>query len=221
MSKKFAWSYTALTGYESCPKQHYHLKVKKDIREAPSAAMLEGQAAHKALEERVRDLKPLPKKYSQYEKLCKKFDATDGDVLVEQKLALDQDLNPTEFFARDVWLRGVLDVGVLKGKIGKVFDWKTGKRKPDNEQMKLFAAITFATYKTLEVVDTTFVWLKDKTTDKQRFTKDDEQIIWREFEPRVETMNEAYETGYFPPRPSGLCRGWCPVHDCKHWEPRN
>jgi len=221
MAKKFAWSYTALTGYETCPKQHYHLKVAKDISEPPSPAMLEGQAAHKALEERVRDSKPLPIKYSQYEPICKKFDGLDAQVLVEQKLALTQELEPTTFFGRDVWLRGVLDLGVMKGVKAKVYDWKTGKRKPDNEQMKLFAAMTFATWPKLVKVDTFFVWLKERKTDKQTFHKEDENIIWREFEPRVEGMYEAYEKGYFPARPSGLCRGWCPVKTCDHWEPRN
>jgi CRISPR/Cas system-associated exonuclease Cas4 (RecB family) len=97
MPKKFAWSYSALTGYETCPKQHYHLKVAKDVREAPSKAMLEGQKVHAAFEQRVRDKKPLPGNLSQHESLCKRFDKTSGSVSVELKLALNQSLEPTEF----------------------------------------------------------------------------------------------------------------------------
>ncbi len=221
MAKKFAWSYTALTGYETCPKQHYHLKVAKDVYEEPSKAMLDGQKVHKAFEERVRDKKPLPGNLKQHENLCKRFDSTSGEVSVELKLAVNQNLEPTTFFGRDVWLRGVLDVLVTKNKVAKVFDYKTGKRKPNSEQLKLFAALTFASFDELEKVDTAFLWLNTHEVDKASFTKDDENIIWREFEPRVEKMNEAYESGHFPARPSGLCRGWCPIRDCKHWEPKN
>jgi hypothetical protein len=221
MGKKFAWSYTALTGYETCPKQHYHLKVAKDVREEPSKAMKEGNRVHKALEERVRDKKKLPGNLSQHENLCKRFDSTSGEVSVELKLGVNQNLEPTTFFGSDVWLRGVLDVIVTKGKLAKVFDYKTGKRKPNSEQLKLFAAITFASYPKIERVDTAFLWLNTHEIDKASFTKDDEDIIWREFEPRVEKMTDAYESGDFPARPSGLCRGWCPVRDCKHWEPKD
>jgi hypothetical protein len=221
MPKKFAWSYSALTGYETCPKQHYHLKVAKDVREAPSKAMLEGQKVHAAFEQRVRDKKPLPGNLSQHEPLCKRFDKTSGSVSVELKLALNQSLEPTEFFARDAWLRGVLDVMVTKGKVAKVFDYKTGKRKPDSEQLKLFAAIVFAAYDHIEIVDTSFLWLNTREVDSARFQRDpDENIIWREFEPRVQSMSDAYDSGHFPARPSGLCRGWCPVKTCDHWEPK-
>lgn len=220
-AKKFAWSWSALTGYETCPFQHYRLKVKKDIFEAPNSAMLEGQAAHKALEKRVRDGTPLPGQYAQHEQLCGKFRKAKGTVEVEQKLGLNADLEPTEFFAKDVWLRAVLDVNVMRGSLARVYDYKTGKRKPDSEQLMLFAGVIFAAFPEIMDVDTYFLWLKSKEVDKAHFERDEhEALIWQTFEPRVSDMANAYEKEYFPPRPSGLCRGWCPVRDCKHWEPK-
>lgn len=188
------------------------------MSEAPGKAMLEGQKIHKALELRVRDKVPLPGNLRQHEPLCRRFDKTSGSVHVEQKLALNRDLEPTEFFAKDVWLRGVLDVIVQKGKRAKVFDYKTGKRKPDSEQLKLFAAVVFAANDKVEIIDTSFLWLHTREVDSATFTRDDEPLIWREFEPRVERMQEAYDRQKFPARPSGLCRGWCPVRHCEHWE---
>lgn len=221
MAKKFAWSYSALTGFETCPKQHYHLRVKKDIREAPSEAMQWGNRVHKALEDRVKTGRPLPDSLKQHEQLCQKFVNSRGVVTTEQRLALNADLEPTEYFARDVWLRGVFDVSVKRGPQVAIFDYKTGKRKPDSEQLKLFAAIAFASDKTVEVVHTTFLWLNSKEVDKQTFLAKEEPLIWQEFEPRVSAMEEAFETNYFPARPSGLCRGWCAVKHCEHWEPRH
>lgn len=220
MPKKFAWSYSALTGFETCPHQFYRLRVRKDIQEAPSPAMLEGNEVHKALELRVSRGKPLPLGLQEHEKLCQRFVKSSGEVLVEKKLALNADLEETEFFARDVWVRGVFDVAVLSKskKVLKIFDYKTGKRKPDSDQLKLFAAIGKAVYPMVERIDTAFLWLKSKQVDKESFDAEEVPLIWAEFEPRVERMEAAYKNDTWPCRPSGLCRGWCPVKDCEHWE---
>lgn len=218
MAKAFAWSYSALTGYETCPRQYYHLRVVKDIKEKPSPAMLEGNRIHKDLELRVKDGRPLPEDLKKYEPLCKKFITAKGETTPEQKIALTADLEETTYFAKDVWLRGVLDVVNIKGSIGKIFDYKTGKRKPDSTQLKLFAAMAFARWPQLERVDTTFLWLKSKEVDKESFTVEDVPLIWQEFLPRVSAMEQAKETDYYPCRPSGLCRGWCSVASCEHWE---
>ena len=45
--KPFAWSYTALTGFENCPHRHWRTKVVKDIADPPGEAALFGQRAHK------------------------------------------------------------------------------------------------------------------------------------------------------------------------------
>jgi hypothetical protein len=221
MAKQFAWSYSALTGFETCPKQHYHLRVAKDIREAPGPALLEGNRVHEALEKRLALGRRLPGNLQQHEKLCSRLESTSGKLSTEVKLALNRDLEPTEFFAPDVWVRGVFDVIVTKGTRAKVFDYKTGKRRPDSDQLMLFAGITFAAYKEVERVDTAFLWLLSREVDKDTYTRsEDEHIIWREFEPRVKEMETAYKEKHFPARPSGLCKGWCPVRTCEHWEPR-
>lgn len=219
-TKRFAWSYSALTGYETCPKQYYHLRIAKDIREAPSAQMEYGNYVHKALELRVKSGKPLPQDLKQHEPLAARFANTKGEVSCETKLCFNADLELTEYFARDAWLRCVFDVSVKRGVVLKIFDYKTGKRKPDSAQLKLFAAAGFAAFDDVEQIDTTFLWLPSKEVDKESFTKDQEPLLWQEFMPRVDHMAEAYETNYFPPKPSGLCRGWCPVKTCEHWEPK-
>jgi hypothetical protein len=218
MAKKFAWSYSALTGFETCPKQYRELKVTKSIREAPSAAMQAGSHAHKRMEERIRDKTELPENMRYMEKMCVAFDnaATIGaDVLVEERACLNEDLAPTEFFARDAWLRGVFDVVVLRGRHASIYDWKTGKRKVDNDQLKLFAALAFELYE-VDKIDTYFVWMKEKRVDKKTFIASDAPAIWQDFLPRVNHMADSYNKDKFPARPSGLCNGWCPVITCEH-----
>lgn len=211
-----AWSYTALTGFETCPKRHYHTKVKKDVKDPPGEEALWGQRVHKALEERLRDGKPLPPSLKNFEGYAVKFAAAPGELLVEQQIALTAEFKRTEWFAKDVWVRAVLDVGILNRTRALVADWKTGKRKPDNEQMELFAAVAFATYPQIEVADTAFVWLKEKKMDRVTYCRDDSPRIWQNFLPRVARLERAHATDTWDAKPSGLCRKWCPVKSCVH-----
>jgi hypothetical protein len=115
MSKPIAWSYTALTAFETCPKQFYHTRVAKDVPNPPGEAALWGQRVHKGLEDRVKDKTPLPPSLSGYEALAAKFDNAPGTVIVEQQICIDKNMQPTEWFSKTAWCRGVIDVGVING----------------------------------------------------------------------------------------------------------
>lgn len=219
--KKMAWSWSALNNFETCPHQFYRLRVKKDIREKESPALLEGNRQHKAFEKRMRDLVPLPSDMQKWERLCRKVENSPHDeMLVEHKIALTADLKPTTFFAKNVWVRGVFDLAIRNGTAMRVIDYKTGKRKVDNEQLKLFAALAFSAFDGLKKVKTSFWWLPAAKADNEEFSADEAPLLWREFEPRVERMQQAHDADNWPMKPSGLCRGWCPVHDCPNWEPK-
>lgn len=218
--KPFAWSYSALTAWENCPKQYWHLRLRKDIKEAPSPAMTYGLYVHKALEDRIKKKKPLPQDLAQHEPLMKRIASASGKKTAEMSLTFNENFELTELFGRDAWLRAKLDIVFERGNSMAVWDYKTGKRKPDNEQLKLFAACVFAAFPHIEKVQTKFLWLPSKEVDTENFTRADEAGIWQDFMPRVERMRESWSTEYFPDRSSGLCRGWCPVKDCEHWEPK-
>jgi hypothetical protein len=219
--RKFAWSFSALNAFETCPYQFYRLRVKKDIREKESPQMLEGHRQHKAFEKRLGDDVPLPPDMKKWEPLCKKLTSTPHDEFhVEYKVALTPELEPTTFFAKDVWVRGVFDVVIRRGGLLRIGDWKTGKRKMDNEQLKLFAALGFAAFEGIKKVKTSFWWLPAAKADNEEFDRESLPLIWQEFEPRVERMRAAHEEDVWPKKPSGLCRGWCSVKDCPNWEPK-
>lgn len=211
------WSYSGLTSFETCPKRYFHIKVAKDVDDSPGEAAIWGSTVHKYLEDRVKDGKPLPTAVAGYEKLVAPIINRDGDKLVEQQFSVDSNLNPTAWTSDTAWCRGIVDVGVLTGKRAVLLDWKTGKRKADSDQLKLFAGLAFAHYPQLEVVFTGFVWLKEGVVDKQKFTRDQVPTIWQEFVPRVARLERAYADDKFPPKPSGLCGRWCPVpkHKCE------
>ena len=64
-----AWTFSGLEKFETCPRQFYHTRVKRDIKEPPTEAIKWGEAVHTAMEERVRDGKELPTGMEQWEGL--------------------------------------------------------------------------------------------------------------------------------------------------------
>lgn len=211
MGKPIAHSYTSITSFETCPKRHYHLRVLKDVVEPPSDALTWGNTVHKALELRLRDKAELPQGMANYEPYAQKLEAKPGQLLVEEEIALTRNMERVGWWDRKAWLRGKLDVAIVNGVKAGIFDWKTGGRKPDNDQLKLFAGLTFAVHPEVEVVTTGFIWLKDGKFDKQVFTRDQNPDIWGEFSTRIERVENAHAKDKWPAKPSGLCRAWCPV----------
>ena len=128
MAKPFAWSYSALTAFETCPKRYKLKRLTKQVVEKQTEATLWGNRVHKAMEHRVGKATPLPDTMEQFEPLAAPVAAmrkTGANIQVEQKLALNPNFRPTTYFAPDVWLRVVADVVAEKGKNAVVLDWKT------------------------------------------------------------------------------------------------
>jgi hypothetical protein len=147
-------------------------------------------------------------KYGRY---VEKIMSYEGKRVVEERVALDRNLRPTTWMAKNVWVRGVIDIGVVGSKRAYLLDWKTGKHRPDSDQLKLFAALAFAMYPWIDSVVTGFIWLKEDKFDKQLFTREQLPEIWSEFLPRLSRVAHAYGENKWVPKPSGLCRSWCPV----------
>lgn len=166
---------------------------------------------HKCLENRLTKGTALPDYLSGYETLIERIIKRTGRRIVEERMTLDKNFRPTTWSHQNAWCRGIIDVGVVGAKRATLLDWKTGKRKTDSDQLKLFAGFAFAHYPWVEVVNTGFVWLKENRVDGQAFTRDQVSDIWNEFAPRVRRLEVAYEENKWPAKPSGLCRSWCPV----------
>lgn len=218
MSKPFAWSYSALTSYETCPRRHKILKITKQVVEPQGVELLHGNRVHKAMEDRVKFKTPLPTDMVQYEPIVASMEAKGGYLEAEQKLCLNINLQPTAYFAKDAWVRGIADVTLEKRSRCMVGDYKTGKPTPASEQLALSAAMVFAHKDYIETVDTAFLWLKTGGVTMETYERDDIPRIWSSFLPRVNALERAIAEDKFPPRPSGLCRKWCPVGKslCEH-----
>lgn len=206
------WSYSSLTAFETCARRYKATRLTKEVVEPQTEATLHGNEVHKALELATKGDKPLPDKYKQYIPIVERVRARPGKRLVEYKFGLTDTFKPTEFFGKDVWVRGVIDFGLLNPTTAVALDWKTGKPKADADQLKLFAGVMLSAYPYLESVKTGYVWLAYNKVDTQTFTREDVPNIWQDFSIRVRRMENALANDDFPPNPSGLCKAWCPLN---------
>ena len=212
-----AWTYSQLEKFETCPRQFYHVRVKKDTIESPTEATLWGGKVHEAMEHRIKLGTALPEGMQQWEGLAKKIAALPGKIMCEEQMALDNSFQPAPW--DNAWTRGIADVLVVDGRQAWTLDYKTGKRKLTH-QLMLYAGYTFAYYPEVTTVTTGFVWMRDKKIDKEVFTRDQVPMIWNTFLPKVRKLEFAHERDSWPARPSGLCNGWCPVKTCEFYKDR-
>jgi hypothetical protein len=217
--KPFAWSYSALTTYELCPKKYFHLYVAKDVKDLDSSWAADGKIVHDAMKKRVIDGVPLPLNLRHYEKIAAKFHAAPGEKHGEMKLALNREFEPVDYFAPNVWVRSIIDLAVIQGTTAIVVDWKTGKVKDDPTQNALTAAVLSRWMPEIGLFKTLFVWLQSGALTPKNYTLSKFTAIWNNLLPRVAAIEEARKITNFPAKENGLC-GYCPVTSCPHFKAR-
>lgn len=94
----------------------------------------------------------------------------------------------------------------------------TGRRKPDDQQLQLFALLTFIHYPEVDHVRAAFVWLQTGAMDVRRYNRAEIPHLWQDILPDVKRLEHAFATDTWVPKPSGLCRGWCPCKSCSFWD---
>jgi CRISPR/Cas system-associated exonuclease Cas4 (RecB family) len=214
----FAWSYSALKNYETCPKRYYHLNVAKDIKEPQTQQLLDGNNLHHAFDRYLMVSEKLPIEFMMHKPLLDKIKKAPGNLVAEQRLALTNTFQPAAYFAPNVWLRVVIDCVVTDEERTKatIFDWKTGKPSEDLTQMQLCAATMFAFLPTVVRIKVALVFVAHNKVEPAEFVRDDLAEIWGEILPRVKAVQRARDTQEYPPTPSGLCKRYCPVVSCPY-----
>lgn len=218
-----AWSFSSMNMFYTCPRQYDLTKNQNLIPYTESEATLWGSEVHEALENYLLEDEPLlGDKFLRYKPFADKIMSLPGERFIERKFALTKNLTPCDFEAQDAWVRGIIDVGVVNGAKAIVADWKTGKIRPDSDQLKLFAAFIFEHYKQVDTVSTAYVWLAHDKVTKERYTRAQLPDIWKHFLMKAERLEQAYERNKWIPKPSGLCAGWCGAgkEQCEFWSPR-
>jgi hypothetical protein len=230
---KLKWSFSSLQVFETCSTQYKSKYIDKNYVEPPQEHLIHGIESHAALEARIRDKTPLPDNLAQIEPYLVAIEKLGpAKVLVEQKLGLTEALQATEFFADDVWWRGVVDaLYIFDNGTAICLDHKMGKRKNDFTQLQLFACAVFAAFPEVQRVKMVYGWWKyigasddtfkkenaeRRVTDSDTMSREDTQKVWQKLLPRVERLSYAVENDAWFEKPSGLCKKYCYHPTCQY-----
>jgi len=226
-----AWSYSRLNKFRQCPLKSFWMdyapKAVKVV-EPPNPIFEKGTRMHKAMEQAIKNGTPLPealdvgrgetidmRHMQPWVDQLRRF----PHLLVEKQLAFTEDLKETSWFAKDVWVRVIWDVAALVEDmtLGVMGDHKSGKPRPDSDQLDLFAASMLRKFPKLEVVDTQLYFMEHRKHTNHRVHRSAEPHIWQRFGEEVEKIVIAKDTGNWEPCPGFHCK-WCPVpkSKCSH-----
>lgn len=217
--KKPAWSHSALKDFESCARKYHEVRVLKRYPFEKDEKQLYGEEVHKAAELYVKDGTPIPEKFAFIQPILDSLIAKPGRKLAELQMALTVDLKPTDWFAKDVWVRGIADLLILDDDslTAYVVDYKTGSNKyPDEDQLVLMSLMVFAHHPHIRRVNSALLFVVKDDMRKKTLSMDEAEYHWWKYRERTAKLEAAYESGVWNPNQSGLCRRHCPVVSCEH-----
>lgn len=212
------WSFSRIKAFDTCPKQFYHVNVLKQFPFKETEAMRYGTEFHEAAEHFIRDGTPIPDRFAFARPALEALEAKDGEKLCEQKLGLTAELEACDFFAKDVWFRGIVDLLIIDGDVATVVDYKTGKssRYAEKGQLELMALSVFRHFPEVKTVRAGLLFVIANELVKAKYEKTGQKDMWRKWLSEYGKMESAFETGVWNPKPSGLCKRHCPVTECPH-----
>jgi CRISPR/Cas system-associated exonuclease Cas4 (RecB family) len=213
----YTWSYSALSTFQQCPRKYYRIKVAKDIKEPMSEVILYGQALHKAAEDYVGRSKPIPEKFSFIKPYLDVFLTIEGERYCEYRMGLTKELEPCEFFAKDVWLRSVADLLIISGDTAFLVDYKTGKSQyADTKQLELMALCVFKHFPQVKLVKGGLLFVVTQEFIEAEYTPEGQKEAWMSWFDELIRLEGCYDSETWNPSPNFSCKKFCPVTDCEY-----
>lgn len=213
--KPIQWSFSSLKDFIGCPKRYYEIKVAKNFETKITEALTYGKEVHSALEEYVRDGKPLPLNYQRFQKAVDELLQIEGQKMVEHEMALLPDKTPCLFTDTNRWVRGIADLLIVNGDTAWVVDYKTGSdRYPDLDQLKLMALMVFSHFPAVQKVKGALLFILKNSLVSEEYTRNQCDVLWEAFLAKTKRLELAYSMNEWTEQPSPLCR-YCPVTTCQ------
>jgi hypothetical protein len=218
-----AWSYSSIKTFDQCPKKYFHLKIVKDVKDIPGEAADYGTAVHEAAELFIKDGTPIPEKFAYMRPIVEPLAAKQGTKHTELRLGVsktDTGYEPTTFFAKDVWWRGIVDLLIVNGSTAYMIDYKTGKsaKYADMKQLDLMAGAIFVHYPEVQKIKSALAFVVSNEFPKKVHVREKLDQYFNVFNDQLDQLEVAMDNGIWNAKTSPLC-GWCPVKQCEHYKP--
>lgn len=217
---EFTWTYSKLSTFEQCPRKYHHLNVLKDVAENFDTPQIKyGNEFHASAEHYIGDGWPLDPRFEFARKALDKLNAMEGEKFCEYRMALNEDLEPVEYFAKDVWWRGVIDLAIVNGHKAKIIDYKTGSFNPayvDKGQLELMAIALIKHMPQITHIQAGLLYVVANAFVRDTYTMDNVPYLWAKWLAKYGSLKKAYKLGVWNPKSSGLCKAHCVVFDCHH-----
>ena len=217
MKKQIAWSHSSLKDFEGCARRYHEIKVLKNYPFTETDATRYGTQVHESLELYVRDGKPIPPEHLQFKDVVDKLMDKPGRKLPEFEMSLTTDLKPTEWKAKDVWVRGIADLLIIDDDnlTAWVVDYKTGNNKyPDREQLMLMSIMVFIYFPHIRKVNSALLFLVKNDMVRMQMMREQADAIWWKYRERTARLEASFTNNVWNPNQTPLC-GWCPVKTCE------
>jgi RecB family exonuclease len=203
--------------FNGCGRRYHVVKVLQAYPFKDTKATIYGKEVHLALEEYVRDGKPLPEGLTQFKDVADSILAMPGTKYCEHEMAVLEDRTPTDFHDEARWIRGIADVLIVNGTKAKILDYKTGSAKyPDRDQLELMALLVFAHFPEVQIVKGALVFLHHSKLVKGIYKRENIEKMWQRWVDKSDLLDASYANDVWQANPSPLCR-FCPVEHCEHW----
>jgi RecB family exonuclease len=216
-----AWSYSSIKTFEQCPKKYYHLKIAKDVKDEGSTATIYGTELHTAAENFIKEATPIPARFAFLQPVLDSLSKIEGEKHCEIKMGVakrDGKFAPCDFFAKDVWFRGVADLIILNEDKANIVDYKTGKSSQyaDTKQLELMALAVFKHFPQVEFIKAGLAFLVAEDFVKANYISHSAPELWVGWISQINKLEQAHEFDVWNAKPNFTCRKFCSVLSCEH-----
>ena len=227
---RFTWSWSQYSSFMTCPAKWMAEKYFKIIPYVESEAMRTGNMMHETAEhfvkQQIGETHQQSKIHSQYLPMVRKYcdvlinaHKAGAQVFVEREMCVTNTFKQCGWWDNDtVWYRGKADAMILKGDKLVVWDYKSGKLKPELEQLKLMCAFGALFYPEAQVFDGKLIFTAhDKVVGFDKtLTRAELRPVITDVIANVRRMEATWELGEGPARKCGLCKAYCGNFNCPH-----
>ncbi len=214
----FAFSFSSLKQYETCPRAFSEVRIYKRVPREETEQSLYGTAAHAAAEAYAMHGAALPPAFEFLKPILDTLLAKKGTKYCEYEMALDAALDPCDWKAKQVWVRGIADFLVVDnpGRLAWCVDYKFGNDKyADTDQLDLMSLLIFRDFPAVLQVRGALLFVLKGRMVKHTVRREDQDRLWQQYRERVAKIDGAIASGTWNPQQSGLCRRHCNVLSCE------